>query len=334
MLRNTFVEGIYKRLQSDPDMKDSRVRSNFMLTGTITGRLASRNPNMQQIPSRDKHEYSKEIKKLYIADPGNLIVCADYSQAEVRWLAEDAKDKFLTKAFKAVQKIKVEYIKHPSKEARKALKIEGDFHKQTAAQVFGKNPQDITKDERSKSKAVVFGIVYGQTKYGLAQRIKLSVKKAEDFQNTFLGRFPQVKKYLLRNEKKGFEKGYVESSIGRRRRLDSKLVFGDYARVTEKIVDKRIQVHKRHEDNISRNAPIQSIASDMNLMAAIILQDYIVKHNKPWRIVNLVHDSIIAEVPIGDIPEYVEVAKRIMESPDIFKDFNVDLTVPFDRGRS
>ena len=329
-LRSTFIEGAYNILQSDVDMRDGRVRSTYWLSSTDTGRIASSDPNMQQIPSRDKHKHTKEIKRMYHADPGNIIVCADYSQAEVRWLAVAAEDDVLGSAFKAVMKIKRDYAENPTDEAMLRMEVDGDFHKQTASKVFKKPPQKISKDERGRSKAVVFGIVYGQTKYGLAHSIKSTVAEAEKFQEQFLNQFPDVKTYLFSQEHEGFTLGGVYSPIGRRRRVTARLLFGDDAEDVEKIRDKATRNYVQHEHNVCRNAPIQGVASDTNLLACVKIQDYIEKHGKNWRIVNIVHDSIIAEIPFEEVEEYVAVCKRIMEDRDLFKDFGYHLSVPFE----
>lgn len=267
---------------------------------------------------------------MYHADPGNIIVCADYSQAEVRWLAVAAEDDVLSSAFKAVGKIKMDYVENPTDESLARMDIDGDFHKQTASKVFKKPPDEISDDERSRSKAVVFGIVYGQTKWGLARGIKVSVDEAEKFQEMFLDQFPGVKAYLFRQEHKGFTFGKVESPLGRRRRVTAKFVHGPDVEDVESIRERYVRGLVQHEHNVCRNAPIQSVASDTNLMACVQLQNYIVKHNKPWRIVNIVHDSIIAEVPFEDAEEYIRVAKGIMEDPDLFSDFGHSLNVPFE----
>lgn len=330
-LMSTFIQGAHDIIQTDEDMRDGRVRSTYWLYSTDTGRISSSDPNMQQIPSREKHEYTKEIKRMYHADPGNIIVCADYSQAEVRWLAVAAEDKVLSSAFKSVKKIKRAYVKNPTDEALARIAVDGDFHTQTASKVFKKPPDKISKDERGQSKAVVFGIVYGQTKYGLARSIKVSVEEAEMFQEKFLNQFPGVKTHLFSQEHKGFTYGKVESPLGRRRRVTAKLLHGPNVADVARIKDKQIRSLVQHEHNVCRNAPIQSVASDTNLMACVQLQNYIERHNKPWwRIVNIVHDSIIAEVPFEDAEDYMRVVKEIMENPNMFADFGIHLNVPFE----
>ncbi len=329
-LMNTFIKGAHNIIQTNEDMRDGRVRSTYWLYSTDTGRISSSDPNMQHIPSRNKHKYTKEVKRMYHADPGNVIVCADYSQAEIRWLAVAAEDKVLSSAFKSVKKIKQNYVKKPTEEALGRIAVEGDFHRQTASKVFKKPPDKISKDERGRSKAVVFGIVYGQTKWGLARSIKVSVQEAEEFQEMFLDQFPGVKKYLFSQEHQGFTFSKVESPLGRRRRVTAKLLHGPGVEKVERQTDNQIKGLVQHEHNVCRNAPIQSVASDTNLMACIQLQNHIEEHNKSWRIVNIVHDSIIAEVPFEDVEEYIRVTKKTMENPDMFSDFGIHLNVPFE----
>lgn len=221
-------------------------------------------------------------------------------------------------------------MKNPTEEALARIEVDGDFHKRTASKVFKKPPQKITKDERERSKAVVFGIVYGQTKWGLARSIKVKVEEAEKFQEMFLDQFPGVKTYLFGQEHRGFTYGKVASPLGKRRRVTAKLLHGSGVEDVERIKEGWIRALVQHEHNICRNAPIQSVASDTNLMACVQLQNHIERHNKPWRIVNVVHDSIITEVPFEDAEEYIQVAKEIMEDPDMFTDFGIHLPVPFE----
>jgi len=331
-LRGTYIEGIYKLVRNSRDMQDGRVRAAFNFHTTATSRTSSDSPNMQNIP-KGKTPTAKAIKSLYITDEGYVMVCVDYSQAEVRWLAEMSGDDNLITAFQNVAKAKDAYLKNPTPENEVRLLSEGDFHRQTAAQLNDKDPQYVTDLERGAAKSVVFGLVYGMSAFGLASRLGIEVSEAEAYQEKFLNQFPQAKEWLSMVERQGFKEGYVESPIGRRRHLlsgflvgsDNQFVeFGDGTRVPTDICK-----FKSYEDRVCRNAPIQSIASDTNLMACIAIQNYIIKNRRDWRLINIVHDSIIAEIPFPEVEEYTRIVNQIMIDPNLFKTFGFKLRVPF-----
>jgi uracil-DNA glycosylase family 4 len=331
-LRGTYIEGIYKLIQQHPDMRDGRVRAQFNFHTTATSRTSSEQPNMQNIP-KGKTRSAKEIKSLYMVDPGFLMVCADYSQAEVRWLAEITKDQNLLRAFRVTEQVKREYDLNPTPENALRLTFEGDFHYQTASQIFSKPPSQVSKDERNKTKAIVFGLIYGMSSFGLAARLGITQDEAKKYQEMFLNQFPEARTWLEWIEREGFREGFVTSPIGRRRHLvssylltnasDLYLPYGDGRTMSD------LGKYKQYEDRACRNAPIQSIASDTNLMACIQLQQYIQQHQRNWRLINIVHDSIMAEIPFHEVGQYIEVANGIMTSPSIFKEFGFELTVPF-----
>jgi len=332
-LRGTYIEGIYKLLQQNPDMRDGRIRARYNFHLTATARTSCDSPNMQNVP-KGKTEMARAIKGLYVTDPGYVLVCADYSQAEVRWLAEMTGDKNLLSAFSNVAKAQEAYKLNPTTENFLKLMNEGDFHRQTAAQIFGKLPQDVTSEERGAAKAIVFGLIYGMSAFGLSSRLGISYAAAEVYQEKFLSQFPDARKWLSWIEAQGLNKGHVESPIGRRRHLVSHFVLGDdneylYSDDKEGKALTDVGRYKRYEDRVCRNAPIQSIASDTNLMACVNITEHILDHKKDWRLVNIVHDSIIAEVPFNEVKEYIEVVDTIMTDPLIFKDFDIEFKVPF-----
>jgi uracil-DNA glycosylase family 4 len=341
-LRSNFLDKIYTMVQNDPDMKDGRVRGFFKLSGTATGRLSAAEPNLQQVPGK----YSKasaEIKRLYICDPGNVMVCADYSQAEVRWLSQITGDEKLINAYSKALDIRKRYLANPTSELRHKAKYGGgDFHRQTASQIFQKPIDKVTNEERGKSKAIVFGLVYGMSSYGLAMRLGITKKEAEDYMEMFFKQFPGAEEWLEWIENDGFERGYVESPIGRRRHMASHFMWTEKSGTrlvrykdnrTDTWMDKEVATdigkYRSYEDRICRNSPIQSIASDMNLRACYNLIRYADDHELDWRLVNIVHDSIIAEVPFSDVEHYCKAAREIMTDPEIFSDFGVKLKVPF-----
>lgn len=324
-LRGTYIEGVYKLLANHPDMRDGRVRGNLNYTLAVSSRSSFSDPNMQNVPARGK--FAKTIKNLYTVDEGYVLVCADYSQAEIRWLAEISGDERLLNAYLRAQKAKQEYLKDPTEENKRQFLIEGDFHRQTAAKIFKKKPEDITDLERYRAKEVLFGIIYGMRKFGLSRRLKISVSKAAEYIKTFLDQFPQARDWLFSVEEEGFQQGFVESPIGRRRHMVSNLLLDG---MNQRRMTKNLRSHKGYEDRACRNSPIQSIASDMNLLACSKIHEYTYRNKKDWRIVNVVHDSIMAEIPFPEVLEYIQVAEEIMTDPDIFSGFGIRVNVPLE----
>ena len=353
-IRGTYVEGLYKRLQSDPDMRDGRVRGNLILGTTKTGRTSFQNPNMQNIP-KGKTEHAKGIKRLYVAAPGRLLICMDYSQAEVRWMAQIANDSGLINAFAQVQEIVDEFLKNPTKENAIRLATEGDFHKRTASQAFQIPLIDVGKNERNAAKSIMFGNIYGRGDQALATALGKTIDEAREFKKKFFGQFPEASEWLKRIEIQGYKNGYVESPIGQRRHLITSFLLDsgfekrvaaaekDRLRV-EKLRAKGQKAYRKtylndsdrdwlgfrgYERRISRNSPIQSEASDMNLLACVGISRYIEKHKKDWWLCNVVHDSIIADIPFEEAEEYAEVAQNIMEDGNLFKPFGFTPDVKF-----
>ena len=328
-IRTTYIESIHKFLQTDPDMRDQRIRPHFKPTGTITGRLSSANPNMLNIPARSQDEASKAIKRLYVVDPGNVLVCADYSQAEVRWLAEITQDPDLIAAFISAYAAKQACRINPTPELMERSRLHGDFHRHTASMVNDVSLDKVTKDQRTRVKALVFGIVYGMTAQGLAQRLKCTTKEAEAFMAKFFARFPKAQTWLDNIELEGYQEGAVFSPVGRRKIVTSRLLLGneDVNALSEHL--RYLKSHKNHEMRVCRNAPIQGVASDTNLLACCTLLDYILANDLNWRIVNTVYDSIMIEVPFPDAERCITTAQSIMEDPKLFSPFGITPTVPF-----
>ncbi len=338
-IKSTYVEGLYRILQSDPDMRDGRVRGRLKLHDTTTGRTAFERPNMQNIP-RGKTEAAKDVKRLYMAEGGNVIVCLDYSQAEVRWMAEIARDRQLVREFKQALQVVREFEQNPTKRNARRVNVEGDFHTRTASQVFKVPPHMVEPEQRTKSKNVVFGNIYGMGPHLLSRQIKCTLEEAEEFQRMFFAQFPESSEWLERIEREGLNNGYVESPLGRRRHLNSFFLLGktavhelemraerDWSKIS--LANRGLLKHKSYEDRISRNSPIQGVASDTNLLACIRINKHIIDHDKPWAIINVVHDSIMAEIPYEDVEEYVEIATEIAESRELFSDFGFRPRVPF-----
>jgi uracil-DNA glycosylase family 4 len=320
-LVSTYIEGWWRLVEASPD---GRIRASFNAAGTTTGRLSCSRPNLQQIP-RGKTESAKILKKVFRphCNPGDsdlrLIVSCDLSQAEVRWLAEVSNEPVLRDMYIKRAEFLEQYALHPSKDLKTKIKQECDLHRSTGSEMFGVPILEVTDNQRAGAKAINFGNIYGQTAMGLAALLGVPVDEAEALLTKWLSRFKRAGEWFIEIENFAKEHGYVESPIGRRRHLDA-LLLGDIIKRGSAL---------GHLLRVARNAPIQSIASDMTLWVAIKVQQWIDTKKKNWKLMALVHDSIIAEIPIDEALEYVKIAKTIAESPTLLKDFGVaKLTVP------
>ena len=187
-LKSTYTDA----LQDHINEKTKRVHTSFLLAATNTGRLASSDPNLQNIPIKTTD--GKEIRKAFVADKNNILISADYNQIEMRILADMADVKELKKAFKNNQ----------------------DIHSMTASQVFGVSIKEVNEDLRRKAKPINFGIIYGITQYGLAKQISVSNQEAQDFINQYFKKFPEIKDYMNNTIKFCRKNGYVNNIFGRR----------------------------------------------------------------------------------------------------------------------
>ena len=219
-LKNTYTDALQEHISS----KTKRVHTSFLLAATNTGRLASSNPNLQNIPI--KSEDGREIRKAFIAEK-NVLISADYNQIEMRILADIADVKALKKAFRN----------------------EEDIHSLTASQVFNISIDKVNEDLRRKAKAINFGIIYGITQYGLAKQISVSNHEALDFINAYFKKFPEIKDYMNTTIKSCRAKGYVNNIFGRRSHFNG-------------INDKNFNV-RNFQERAAINAPIQGSAADM-----------------------------------------------------------------------
>ena len=253
-LKNTYTDA----LQEHINFKTKRVHTSFLLAATNTGRLASSDPNLQNIPI--KSEDGREIRKAFIAEKGNILISADYNQIEMRILADMANVKALKKAFKNDE----------------------DIHSLTASQVFNIPINKINEDLRRKAKAINFGIIYGITQYGLAKQISVSNYEALDFINAYFKKFPEIKDYMNSTIKSCRTKGYVNNIFGRRIHLKG-------------INDKNFSV-RSFQERAAINAPIQGSAADIIRLAMIKL-DHISETDKNFKAKMLlqIHDELIFE---------------------------------------
>ena len=272
-LKNTYSDS----LQEHINPKTKRVHTSFLLAATSTGRLASSDPNLQNIPI--KSEDGKEIRRTFVAEKNSKLISADYNQIEMRILADLADVKELKKAFK-------------NKE---------DIHSLTASQVFNTNISKVDSDMRRKAKAINFGIIYGISQYGLAKQIGVSNFEAEEFLNSYFLKFPEIKDYMESTIKFCRKSGYVSNIFGRRTHITG-------------INDKNFNI-RNFQERAAINAPIQGSASEIMRMAMIRVSKKLkeIKESN-CKILLQIHDELIFEVHKDEIKKYSKIIQDEMSS--------------------
>lgn len=249
-----------------------RVHTNYNLTVAQTGRLSSTNPNLQNIPVRSK--MGEKVRKAFIAKPGRILLSADYSQVELRLLAHFSQDESMLKAFK-------ENL---------------DIHAQTASEVLDINIKDITKNERSMAKTVNFGLMYGQSSFGLAATLKISRTEAKNYIEKYFERFRSIKTFLDTLKEKAEMTGYAETLYGRKRILPD--------------IHSKVRTIKAQAERMAINSPIQGTAADIIKLAMIKIDEEMRQKNLKSKMLLQVHDELIFEV----IEEELEIMKELVKS--------------------
>ncbi len=292
-LKNTYSDALPEHL--NPNTK--RVHTSFLLAATTTGRLASSDPNLQNIPI--KSEDGKDIRKAFTAKKGHLLISADYNQIEMRILADLADVKELKKAFK-------------NKE---------DIHSLTASQIFNIDIKKVNQDHRRKAKAINFGIIYGISQYGLAKQINVSNYEAEEFLNSYFAKFPEIKVYMDNTIKFCRKCGYVNNIFGRRSHFNG-------------INDKNFNV-RNFQERAAINAPIQGSASEVMRLAMIRLDKKLSEEkNSNSKMLLQIHDELIFEIPKNDENIMIKLIEKEMTSvaKSDYHSFSTPLTVDINVG--
>ena len=292
-LKNTYSDALPEHV--NPITK--RVHTSFLLAATTTGRLASSDPNLQNIPI--KSDDGKDIRKAFKAKKDHLLISADYNQIEMRILADLA----------------------DVKELKKAFKNDEDIHSLTASQIFNIDIKKVNQDHRRKAKAINFGIIYGISQYGLAKQINVTNYEAEEFLNSYFGKFPEIKVYMDNTIKFCRKSGYVNNIFGRRSHFNG-------------INDKNFNV-RNFQERAAINAPIQGSASEIMRLAMIRLDKKLSesKITKPKMLLQI-HDELIFEVPKKDEKLMTKIIKNEMTSvaQSDFHSFSTPLTVDVNVG--
>ena len=270
-LKSTYVDGLKPMI----DPNTNRIHSNFNQTVTVTGRISSTEPNLQNIPI--KLEMGKQIRKVFVAREGSLFLDADYSQIELRVLAHIANDKNMIDAFKH----------------------DLDIHRITAAQVFKVNEDEVTSLMRSRAKAINFGIVYGIGDFSLAKDLKITRKQAKNYIDNYLEKYNGVRNYMHEIVEKGKQQGYVSTLLGRRRYLPELHASNFNIR--------------SFGERIAMNTPIQGTAADIIKVAMVRVHDELKKRRLQSRLILQVHDELIIETPKDELDEVKNILKCCME---------------------
>ena len=254
--------------------EDGRLHTTFSQVTAATGRLSSTNPNLQHIPIRT--ELGREIRACFVAEPGNLLVTADYSQVELRILAQVADEPALREIFWAGD----------------------DVHTATAMQVFGVQREEIDPAMRSKSKMINYGIVYGLSAFGMADRLQIAQEEAEAFIDAYLDRFPKVREFIEATIERATEDGYVTTLFGRRRRVPE-------------LRARRWEVRKLGE-RLAVNTVIQGTAADIIKLAMVRCHDALAGAGLQTRSILQIHDELLFEGPAGEAEQARELVCREM----------------------
>lgn len=291
-LRSTYTDSLPTLISK----RDGRIHTTYNQATTVTGRLSSSNPNLQNIPIRS--EEGNKIRNAFCPqDRENyLMLSADYSQIELRLLAHVANDEHLIEAF------------------TKNI----DVHTLTASKVFGVPIEEVTKDMRRKAKAVNFGIVYGQSKYGLAKSLNISNDEAGEFINKYFESYPKIQQYMVDKIDFVHEHGYVETLYGRRRYLGAELSSANY------------QI-REFAERAAINQPLQGTAADLIKMAMIEVDKKLTEKKLKSKMVMQVHDELVFEVEKSELEELKQL---VLESMELGQPFKVPLDVDINYGAS
>ena len=294
-LKNTYSDS----LQEHVNPKTRRVHTSFLLAATSTGRLASSDPNLQNIPI--KSDDGKDIRKAFISEENKILISADYNQIEMRILSDIADVKELKKAFRNNE----------------------DIHSLTASQVFNMPLNKINSEMRRKAKAINFGIIYGISQYGLAKQINVSSNEAQEFLDSYFLKFPEIKDYMQTTIKFCRKSGYVNNIFGRRTHITG-------------INDKNFNV-RNFQERAAINAPIQGSASEIMRLAMIRIHNRLseMKNNK-FKLLLQIHDELIFEVPEKEISSISKIIKEEMSSvkDSELHSFSIPLLVDINSGNN
>lgn len=289
-LNSTYVEGLIPAINKN----DGKIHSSFNQTVTVTGRISSTEPNLQNIPVRT--ELGREMRKMFIAKSEDyVLIDADYSQIELRVLAHIANDEHMIESFNS----------------------DFDIHSSTAAKVFGVSQDEVTTEMRSAAKAINFGLVYGMGEFSLSQDLKISVKKAKEYIEDYLGSYPNVQKYMTDTVEFAKQNGFVLTMFGRRRDIPEIKATNYQTRA--------------FGERVALNTPVQGSAADIIKLAMINVYNRLKKEKLSSKLILQVHDELIIEAPKSEADRVCVILREEMENAT---KMSVPLKVDMAVGRS
>ena len=271
-LKSTYIDALPQEINP----QTGRVHTSYNQTGSVTGRIASSEPNLQNIPVRT--DLGRQVRQAFVASPGNVLLSVDYSQVELRIVAHMASDEAMLASFRAGQ----------------------DIHAATAAAILGIPLEAVTKDQRRHAKAINFGLIYGMSAFGLTRTTDLTLAEAEDFMEAYFKQFPGVKRYLDGMRRKAADQGYVETLLGRRRYFPGLKSQSNY------------NIRSR-EEREAINAPIQGTAADIMKIAMLRVPGALLNAGFPARMLLQVHDELVLECPKEDVVPTAALVQEVME---------------------
>jgi len=269
-LKSTYTDKLPKMVNA----RTGRVHTSYGQATAVTGRLASTDPNLQNIPVRTTE--GRRIREAFIAPPGHVIVSADYSQIELRIMAHISQDAGLLAAFRAGE----------------------DVHRATAGEIFGAEPAAVTSEQRRYAKVINFGLIYGMSAFGLAGQLGIERSAAQQYMERYFARYPGVAEYMQRTRELAREQGYVETVFGRRLWLSDIRAGGGPRR--------------QAAERAAINAPMQGTAADLIKLAMIAVSGWLASHKLASKLVMQVHDELVFEVPEGELDTIKREVPRLM----------------------
>ena len=272
-LKSTYVDALPQQINP----RTGRVHTSYNQTGSVTGRLASSDPNLQNIPTRT--ETGRLVRNAFIAAPGYRLLSVDYSQIELRIVAHMAQDEAMLAAFRAGL----------------------DIHAATAAAIYGVELEQVTKEQRRHAKAINFGLIYGMSAFGLHRSTGLTLAEAENFVKAYFQQFPGVKAFLDGLRRQAARQGYVETLLGRRRYFPN-------------LKSNANPALRAREEREAINAPVQGTAADIMKLAMVRLPPALKEAGLGARMLLQVHDELVLEVPENERDETVQVVRGVMEN--------------------
>lgn len=272
-LKNTYVDAL--PLQVNPIT--GRVHTSYNQAGSVTGRIASSDPNLQNIPIRT--ELGRRVRQAFVAEPGNVLLSVDYSQVELRVVAHMSGDEAMLSAFRAEQ----------------------DIHDATAAAIYNLPIEEVSKEQRNRAKGVNFGLIYGMSPFGLSRYTDMTLAEAEDFVSAYFDQFPGVKKYLDGMKTRAADQGYVETLLGRRRYFPGLKTQSNY------------NIRSR-EEREAINAPVQGTAADIMKIAMLNVSSALRENELRSRILLQVHDELVLECPLEELNQTAALVSQIMQN--------------------